>query len=136
MEIFFQDYKDDEHHFTSVSQLTFSVPKLDRDVIANFEYSKEARLDYAVVPIENPFKICHGKECKENLSTYEFKKGESYEINIKVSNIADRDVIIPGFAFYDQKYNGTYSPDDIVVTISSFGLKAKFLFIYMILLLL
>ena len=126
----------------SVSQLTFSVPKLDRDVTANFEYNKKADIERDSFTIENPFKVCHGKDCEENLSTYEFKKGESYEINVKVSKVRDeyndKYIIIPGFTFYDQKYNGTYSPDDIldVDTNSANGLKAKLLFISLILLLL
>ena len=133
---------EDDDNLVSVSQLTFSVPKLDRDVTANFEYNKKADIERDSFTIENPFKVCHGKDCEENLSTYEFKKGESYEINVKVSKVRDeyndKYIIIPGFTFYDQKYNGTYSPDDIldVDTNSANGLKAKLLFISLILLLL
>lgn len=131
-----------DFNWISVSQLTFSVPKLDRDVNAKFEYSNNVYIDGDPFTIENPFKVCHGKECEENLSTYEFKKGESYEVSVKVSKVANEDddkyIIIPGFTFYDSKYNGTYSPDDILDGDTSYasGLKAKLLFISLILLLL
>lgn len=134
--------EDDDDDWVSASQLTFSVPKLDRDVNAKFEYSNSVYIHGDTFNIENPFKVCHGKECEENLSTYEFKKGESYEISVKVSKVTneydDKYIIIPGFTFYDIKYNGTYSPDDIldVDTNSANGLKAKLLFISLILLLL
>ena len=131
--------KDDDNS-VSVSQLTFSVPKLDRDVTANFEYSNNVYVFGDTISIENPFKVCHGQECKENLSTYEFKKGESYEISVKVSKVTNKYsgkyIVIPGFTFYDQKYKGTYSSDDIIDSNSANGLKAKLLFISLILLLL
>ena len=33
--------------------------------------------------MENPFKVCHGNDCQENIETYNFKKGESYKIMVK-----------------------------------------------------
>ena len=132
--------EDDDSLAESISQLTFSVPKLDRDVTANFEYSKDVFIHKTPYTIENPFKVYHGKDFKENISTYEFKKGESYEINVKVSKVTDeynyKHIIIPGFTFYDQKYNGTYSPDDILDTNSANVLKIKLLFISLFLLIL
>ena len=44
-------------------------------------------------------------------------------------------MLIPGFTFYDKKYNGTYSPDDLDEN-SANCLKTKLLFISLILLLL
>ena len=55
----------------SVSQLTFSVPKLDRDGTANFEYSKKSFVSGYTADIDNPFKVCHDKVCEENTTTYE-----------------------------------------------------------------
>ena len=132
----------DDDSNVRVSKLTFSVPKIDRDATVNFEYDKSVNIRRESFSIENPFKVCHNKDCKESLSTYEFKKGESYEITIKLFNAndeyGDKYILIPGFTFYDQKYNGTYSPDDIldIDTNSANGLKLKLLFISLIILLL
>ena len=63
-------YEDDDN-MISVSQLTFSVPKLDRDVTANFEYSKKSFVSGCTADIDNPFKVCHDKVCEENTTTYE-----------------------------------------------------------------
>ena len=95
---------------------------------------------YTIV-IDNPFKICHDKVCDENITTYEFKKEQSYEINVKVIKVKDIHndtyVITPGFTFCDVQYNGTYWPDDIDENENSAnGLKTKLLFISLILLLL
>ena len=123
--------------FSDVSgnEITFSVPNLDRDVNAIFNFSSSNPL-IGWKDLENPFKVCHKNDCLENLYGYEFKKGESYKIMVKVNKCTDDEnskyIIIPGFTFYDQNYNGDYSPDDILDV--SNGLKIKLLFISLILL--
>jgi len=32
---------------------------------------------------ENPFKVCQGTTCQENIKSYDFKKGGNYKISIK-----------------------------------------------------
>ena len=101
-----------------ITQLNFSVPKLERDVNAIFEYNKTYENEHYDIRrrgLENPFEVCHNQNCTENVSSYSFKKGESYEITIKSYKFNKEDLsIIPGFSFYDQKYNGTYSTGDII----------------------
>ena len=53
--------EDNDSLAESISQLTFSVPKLVRDVTANFEYSKNVLIHRTTYTIENPFKVYHGK---------------------------------------------------------------------------
>ena len=126
----------DSKAFMSLSQITFSVPNLDRDITAKFEYNKTSVDIYgSTFNIENPFKVCKGKKCIDNVNTYDFEKGESYEINIKVSQVKTKEgwdyIIVPGFTFYDQNYNGTYSPDDILDEANV--LKIKFFILSLIL---
>lgn len=135
----FSGDEENTHHWLSASQLTFLVPKLDRDITANFEYSKSAYVERNTINIDNPFKVCCGNVCHEDISTYEFKKGQSYEISIKLIEFIDeydfKYAVIPGFAFYDKKYNGTYSPDDLIINSTNF-INIKLLLIALILLLL
>lgn len=127
-----------EEEKLSISQLTFLVPNLDRNVIVIFEYTPYAEIRGDIVTVNNPFKVCQGKKCEENIETYEFTKGKSYEIIIKLSNVKDEFdhyfLIMPGFTFYDEQYNENYSPDDIID--AAYGLKLKLFFISLILLLL
>ena len=101
-----------------ITQLNCSVPKLERDVNAIFEYNRtyeNEHYDKRRRILENPFEVCHNQDCIENVSSYSFKKGESYEIIIKSYKLNKEDLsIIPRFSFYDQKYNGTYSTGDII----------------------
>ena len=45
---------------------------------------------------QNPFEICHGEECIKNITTYDFKKGESYKIYARIYKY-----ILPAFSFHD-----------------------------------
>lgn len=131
---FFQIFKGIE---PSVSQLTFLVPSLEKDITANFEYQKKENLNDIYYDIDNPFIVCHGKTCQDNITSYDFKKKESYKIMIKIHRVKNKNtdyIGIPGFRFYDINYNGTYSPDDIVNDSSL--LKIHFLLISLILLIL
>lgn len=137
-------YHLDEPGYLSISDLTFSIPNLERDVTVNFEYNNTVYY-YSEYIIENPFKICQKNNCQQNISTYDFKKGESYKIIVKTTRIQEKDeegedqevILIPGFTFYDKNYNGTFSPDDIIdddekKKNASNNLKIKLLFISLI----
>ena len=126
---------------TKYEQLTFSVPNLERNATVIFKYNPK-NIKYANLTIDNPFKVCHKNSCKEYINTYDFKKGESYKIYVKMTRIKDAHyhnsdvILVPGFTFYDQNYNGTFSPDDIIDEDASNNLKIKLLFISLIILLL
>ena len=62
-------------------------------------------------PVQNPFEVCHGTDCKSSLRTYDFEEGESYKIYVKV--ILDKSgflkkYILPSFYFCD-KANDNFS---------------------------
>lgn len=130
----------DNDGLIDISQFTFSVPNLEKDATVKFQFNEKALTNWDIFTMENPFKVCHGNDCKENLDTYDFKKGESYKIMVKAVKKTDRHdnslYVIPGWTFYDENYDGTYSPDDIIFSNNAFEIKIKYLYISLILLLL
>ena len=64
-----------------ISYITYSVPNLEKDVSVTFVYNGNCS---PFTIDENPFKVCHNTDCKENIETYDFKKGESYKIMVKL----------------------------------------------------
>ena len=73
-------------------QIVYSIDNAERDVtfIFNFKDTIPGKT------VKNPFKVCHGEECQEDITTYDFKKGESYKIYATVYNS-----ILPAFSFHD-----------------------------------
>ena len=129
----------EENSFYQISHLTFSVPNLDRDVTVKFEYNKvnEKPNETKYIVERNPFKVCRGNKCEENITLYEFKKGESYKIFVDTTIVKnefnDNLVLVPGFTFYDVNYDGGFYPDDIIEeeeddNNASLGLKINKLF--------
>ena len=97
------------------SELTFSITDLDRDVVVKFDYNPEVKIYSSSIEVENPFEVCYQNNCKGNITSYIFKKGFSYEVKVKLTVIKETNVfkyLLPGFEFYDVKYNGIDSIDD------------------------
>ena len=65
--------------------LTYSIDKTEKDTILEFRYDERHTILYKYA--ENPLKVCHGETCKNEITNYEIKKGESYKIHIKVNKI-------------------------------------------------
>ena len=70
---------------------------------------------------ENPFKVCHENVCKENVTSYYFEQGKSYQIYVKllkksVGFSTRYNYIVPPFSFYAEDYDKEYSNDDIKYT--------------------
>ena len=132
--------KEKDEEYINITQLTFSVPNLERDATVKFKYTENVDTIVETYDVENPFKVCHGNDCQENIETYNFKKGESYKIMVKAvkkeGSSEGTFSLIPGFTFYDENYNGIYSPDDIIEYNNVFSMKIKYLFISLILFLL
>jgi len=63
--------------------MIFSIDNAERDVTFIFKYNQKAK---------NPFEVCHGEECQKDITTYDFKKGESYKIYARS---------FPSFSFHD-----------------------------------
>ena len=99
-----------------ISYITYSVPNLERDVTVTFDYNGNCG---PVTIDENPFKVCNSNDCKENIETYDFKKGESYAIMVKLQKLKSSEsssyYVMPGYTFYDIDYSGIDSDDDIIV---------------------
>ena len=84
------------------TSLTYSIDNAEKNVTFKFEY-----LDTYIIgsdeKLPNPFEVCHGQDCKANITTYNFEKGESYIINahVKKINIEGLDrYILPYFKFH------------------------------------
>jgi hypothetical protein len=91
----------------SESKLIYSVDNADKSAKFNFTYSKELRQD-----LPNPFEVCHGQDCKNNIETYDFEKGQSYKIYVKVAKMKDGildNYYLPSFKFGDINGKWSYS---------------------------
>ena len=86
------------------SQLTYIIENAQKDAHFKFKYQEKTNAIPGTLESPNPFEVCHGEECKENITSYDFKKGESYEIHVKVCkviNIPGNWPIVPPFSFYN-----------------------------------
>ena len=72
--------------------LTYSIDNAEKNVKFIFEYKNEI----GGQKVNNPFEICHGNECKKDISTYDFIKGESYKIYVRGTA-----QYFPSFSFRD-----------------------------------
>ena len=87
------------------SKLTYVIDKAEKSATFDFKYANEIKDKYdEKINVPNPFQVCHGNDCKDNISTYDFKQGESYKIYIKYNKIGNY-YVFPSFSFYDQKNN-------------------------------
>ena len=121
---------------TDVTNLTFMVQNLEKDVNVTFKYNeKSAEMIQMIIIIENPFTVCEGNNCQSKVSRYTFKKGKTY--TIKVNYTPYKYIFyfyaIPGFTFYDENYDGNYYEDDVILN-GDIGLTLKYLLICLMLL--
>lgn len=74
----------------------------------HFIFKYEEHNDDIEKNILNPFEICHDDDCQNNISTYNFKKGESYTIKVNFQKVfndyGNTGYILPGFSFYNKDY--------------------------------
>ena len=121
---------------TNITNLTFIVQNLEKDVNATFEFNKtSAKMQQIIFTIKNPFTVCEGKKCQSEVSRYLFKKGKTYSIQVNYMVFQNFLIYygIPGFTFYDQNYDGNYYEDDVILN-GVDGLTLKYLLICLILL--
>ena len=88
--------------------LTYSVSNLKEDKSFIFEFNdKYGDEEIEFYGLKNPFKVCHGKECKEKIKTYDFIKSESYKIYVDfvLYEIEEKKFyyFLPSFSFYQTK---------------------------------
>ena len=71
---------------------------------------------------ENPFEVCNENVCEENVTSYYFEEGNSYQIYIKLlkalhdGSSTRYNYVIPPFRFYSNDSDEEYSNDDIKYT--------------------
>ena len=92
------------------TKLIYAINNSEKKVTFNFKYNSKMKL-YDGSPVQNPFEVCHGTDCKSSLSTYDFEEGESYKIYVKVildeSGFMEK-YTLPSFYFCD-KANDNFS---------------------------
>jgi hypothetical protein len=103
-----------------IGDITYSVQKLSKDVSFSFKYEQSFSFQGYTMRFNNPFKVCHGNDCQENVASYDFKKGETYKIYIKLTSTSYMFFYLYGFpkiSFYEKKCQGqfVFLPKDICV---------------------
>jgi hypothetical protein len=84
---------------SSLDPLTYVVSNLAKDRKIKFNYQKEFKDNKGqTIKLSNPFKICEGENCQENVESYQFKKGQNYSIGVQFLNETGR-YFLPAFSF-------------------------------------
>ena len=86
------------------TKLIYAIDNSEKNVTFNFKFNSKMKLDDGST-VQNPFEVCHGTDCKNSVSTYDFEEGESYKIYVKV--ILDKSgflkqYVLPSFYFCDK----------------------------------
>ena len=104
---------------TEIGNITYSVQKLSKDVSFSFRYEQSFTYQGNTIRFNNPFKICNGNDCQEGVTSYDFKKGQTYKIYIKLTSSYMFFYLygFPKISFYEKKCQGqfVFLPNDICV---------------------
>ena len=101
-----EDYFEEE----KLSPLTYAINNASKTVQFKFEFEKTIKEPYeGTYEVSNPFIVCHEQECENEVTSFDFKKGESYLIKINIQKVTNtKDEItyyaIPKFSFADVNY--------------------------------
>ena len=116
--------------FKEYTPFTYVVSNLKYDTTIKFKYATTFTCEFfTMTGLTNPFKICHGDgndDCKENISTYTFKKQENYKIYIqfqkKSANMMGTEItynVMPGYTFFDpSKYDDNETSGSKLLSLS------------------
>ena len=97
------DYIDD---FDTEPKLIYSIDNADKNVTFKFDYNKNIKKK----TIPNPFQVCHGEDCLDNIETYDIIPGESYKIYVKAfKEEGSSTYYFPSFKFGDVKGDWSFS---------------------------
>ena len=67
----------------AVDALVLTNEKLDKDIKLKFDYADSYKDDnVGKQKLKNPFTVCHGDDCQNNVTAYTFKKNEDYKIKV------------------------------------------------------
>ena len=88
-----------KYDYSIEQNLTYVVSNLSKDRKIKFNYQKEFKDNKGqTIKLSNPFKICEGENCQENVESYQFKKGQNYSIGVQFLNETGR-YFLPAFSF-------------------------------------
>lgn len=114
-----------------LSPLTYVITKASKTVEFKFEYEEKVPVgpNEKIMTVTNPFEVCEDDDCHENVSSFEFKEGKSYTINLYLKEITDPEweepyYVLPSFSFADKNHKD--DDDDDKHTTNSQSLRFKF----------
>lgn len=89
---------------TQLPKLTYAINNAEKDCTFIFKYNETIDIEGEI--LSNPFEICQGNICSVNLTSYKFKKGESYKINLLTQRLLKdkHSIVLPAFSFADENY--------------------------------
>lgn len=87
-----------------MSPLTYIIKKAIKTVKYEFKYNDNFEKFGEKIYVPNPFKVCHKDNCKEDIESYKFIKGESYKIYIKIQKVESYQVL-PSFSLINKDLN-------------------------------
>lgn len=108
---------DVSYGINTVYQLTYKINNAEKDATFKFNYNNKMKIHGDDTTVSNPFRVCHGTNCENNVEAYDFEKGESYKIYVKMEKIVDTGLnydyyVLPSFSFADKNYNENGSSDN------------------------
>lgn len=98
-------------NFGGLVPFVFTNAKLEKDITIKFKYSNTYKDEkIGEQKLKNPFTVCEGDDCKDNVEKYTFKKNKDYKIKVKfeakkVTGYEDELYFLPAFSF---KSNGKF----------------------------
>ena len=107
----------DQYGINAVYQLTYKIDNAEKDATFKFNYNNQIEIQGDEWTVSNPFEVCHGTDCQKNVVEYDFEKGQSYTIYVKMEKLVDTQLnyeyyVLPSFSFADKNYKENASSDD------------------------
>ena len=94
---------------------TYSVSNLAKDTKAKFDYrGSTINIDGQKFKLKNPFRICQGSDCKDDITEYTFINGTEYTIEIKPEELntgSKTYYYMDSFSFYQEGGDETDTSD-------------------------
>ena len=90
---------------------------MEKDIKIKFEYSNTYKDEQVgEIKLKNPFIVCQGEDCKNNVETYTFQKNKDYKIKVnfeakKIAGSEEELYFLPSFSF---KSGGNYASISLI----------------------
>ena len=94
----------------ALAQLTYTINNAEKDITFKFNYNSKVEITGYETTVSSPFEVCDkNNNCVSGPETYEFQKGESYKIYVKIREVLveerERSLpVLPPFSFSDVNY--------------------------------